>query len=247
MNQVEYAPLKYYNNIVSEECIYIGMLFNNLTTGERNFRYISNFSRFQSFDDEADVGFVKAYLAGIKQQVEVNLFNYDKFFSIADYSKIFVNEFRFSSPTTINTEDKEDYIQNLTKLYLKFDFNKKQRLSNNEEKHFIKRILLSSNATMLEPRVPGIYNEKVKFDYLIGDIAIKVFTLKDKDPQKLIPAAKQWSFSAEELKDQYKVFFLYDDDTVNSSNAEIVLRILRQHANAYQIQYGLEQVVKAIS
>lgn len=42
MYQVEYASLKYYNNIISEECLYIGMLFHNLTTGKRDFRYISN-------------------------------------------------------------------------------------------------------------------------------------------------------------------------------------------------------------
>ena len=43
MYQVEYASLKYYNNVISEECLYIGMLFHNLTTGKRDFRYISNF------------------------------------------------------------------------------------------------------------------------------------------------------------------------------------------------------------
>lgn len=41
--RVEYASLKYYNNVISEECLYIGMLFHNLTTGKRDFRYISNF------------------------------------------------------------------------------------------------------------------------------------------------------------------------------------------------------------
>ena len=70
MYQIEYSALKYYNNIISEECLYIGMLFHNLTTGEREFRYITNFKRFKAFDDEVDVGFVKSYLAGIKNQVE---------------------------------------------------------------------------------------------------------------------------------------------------------------------------------
>ena len=31
------------------------MLYHNLTTGKRDFRYISNFGRLQSFDDEADI------------------------------------------------------------------------------------------------------------------------------------------------------------------------------------------------
>ena len=76
MYQVEYAALKYFNNVISEECLYIGMLFHNLTTGKRDFRYISNFKRFRAFDDEADVSFIKAYLLGIKTQVENNILNY---------------------------------------------------------------------------------------------------------------------------------------------------------------------------
>ena len=102
MYQIKYTVLKYYNNIISEEYLYIGILFHNLTTGKRDFRYIFNFKRFQAFDDESDVDFVKAYLTGIKQQVEENNFNYNKEFSISDFIKIYVNEFRFSDITTVN-------------------------------------------------------------------------------------------------------------------------------------------------
>ena len=121
MYKIKYAALKYYNNVISEECLYIGMLFHNLTTGKRDFRYISNFKRFQSFDDEADVDFVKAYLSGIKQQVEENIFNYNTIFSMSEFTKIYVNEFRFSDITTLYVDEEEDYVENLTKMYLKFD------------------------------------------------------------------------------------------------------------------------------
>lgn len=105
----------------------------------------------------------------------------------------------------------------------------------------------SSNIELSEPRVSGIYNENVNFDYVIGNVAIKVFTFKEKSTVKLIPAAKQWAFSAEELKDRYKVVFLYDDDTDGTSDTKIVLQILKQHAEVYQIQDGLNRVLKAIS
>ena len=137
MYQIKYAALKYYNNVISEECLYIGMLFHNLTNGKRDFRYISNFKRFQSFDDEADINFIKAYLSGIKQQVEENIFNYNMNFSISNFTKIYVNEFRFSDITTIEVAENEDYVENLTKMYLKFDFSKAKRLSHSEEKKYI--------------------------------------------------------------------------------------------------------------
>ena len=114
------------------------MLYHNLTTGKRDFRYISNFGRLQSFDDEADIDFIKAYLEGIKQQGENNIFNYNDSFSIESFSKFYVNEFKFTDITIMEVDDNEDYVDNLTKMFLKFDFSKKQRLSKNEEKKYIR-------------------------------------------------------------------------------------------------------------
>ena len=246
MYQIEYAALKYYNNVISEECLYIGMLFHNLTTGKRDFRYISNFKRFQAFDDEADIDFVKAYLAGIKQQVEENIFNYNQDFSIESYAQLYVNEFRFTDITTLEVSEDEDYVEALTKMYLKFDLNKSKRLSNSEEKQYIRRILSSSNAEFLAPKISGAYTENVTFDYLIGDVAIKLFSFKDKDAAKLIPSAKQWSFSADELKNSYRIVFLYDADD-DTPQLKIVLQILKKHAAVYQLQDGLNHVLKMIS
>lgn len=246
MFQVEYAALKYYNNVVSDECLYIGMLFHNLTTGQRDFRYISNFKRFQAFDNEADVDFVKLYLAGIKQQVEVDIFNYQFDFSIAEFTKIYVNEFRFSDVTVMEVEESENYVENLTKMYLKFDFSKDKRLSNSEEKKYIRKILSSTNVAFSTPKISGTYEESVKFDYIIGNVAIKLFSFKEKDAAKLIPSAKQWAFSADELKDRYKIIFLYDDDN-HSPQLKIVIQILKKHADVYQLQDGLDYVLKAIS
>lgn len=246
MYRVEYAALKYYNNVISEECLYIGMVFHNLSTGKRDFKYISNFKRFQSFDDEADVDFVKAFLEGIKQQVEESILNYNKQFSIRDFAKVYVNEFKFSSSTIIEVAEDEDYIDSLTKMYLKFDFTKSKRLSHTEERKYIRRILSSSNAEFLPTKISGIYDENVTFDYIIGGVAIKLFSFKEKEAAKLIPSAKQWAFSAGELKGRYKVVFLYDDDN-NSPQLKIVLRILKEHANVYQLHDGLDYVLKAIS
>lgn len=247
MFRIEYAALKYFNNPISEECLYIGMIFHNLSTGKRDFRYISNFSRVQSFDDEADIEFVKKYLLGLKQQIEINIFNYNNSFSISDFAKIYVNEFRFSDIITMEVDENEDYVENLTKMYLKFDFKRGKRLTKNEEKRYIRRILSSGSAVLADPKVSGIYDEDVKFDYLLGGVAIKVFSFKGKNAQKLIPAAKQWAFSAEEMKDKYKVIFLYDDPSEESPQLKIVLEILKKHADVFRIQDGLDYVLKETS
>lgn len=246
MHQVEFAALKYYNNLVSEECLYIGMLFHNLNTGKCDFKYISNFKRFQLFDDEADVDFVKAYLLGIKQQIESynNIGNAE--FTLSSYIKIYVNEFKFTKITTIDVEEDENYVDNLTKVYLKFDFTMNKRLTQSDEKRYIRKILSSSKATFSKPKISGLYDENVSFDYIIGDVAIKLFSFKGKDATKLVPAAKQWAFSAEELKNRYKIYFLYDED-IGLQQVKVVMKILGKHAKVYRIQDGLNYVLKDIS
>ena len=43
MYHIEYAALNYYHSPISDECLCIGVLFHNVTTGQRDFKYISNF------------------------------------------------------------------------------------------------------------------------------------------------------------------------------------------------------------
>ena len=119
MYQIEYAALNYYHSPISDECLCLGVLFHNLTTGKRDFKYISNFQRFHSFDDEADVDFVRLYLRGIKEEVETTLFNYADDFSVENYTRVFANEFRFSSVRSLAIAEDEDYVKNFTSIYLK--------------------------------------------------------------------------------------------------------------------------------
>ena len=114
MYQIEYAALNYYHSPISDECLCLGVLFHNLTTGKRDFKYISNFQRFHSFDDEADVDFVRLYLRGIKEEVETTLFNYADDFSVENYTRVFANEFRFSSVRSLAVAEDEDYVKNFT-------------------------------------------------------------------------------------------------------------------------------------
>ncbi len=243
MYQIEYAALKYYNNIISEECLYIGMLFHNLSTGKKEFRHINNFKRFQVFDDEADVDFIKLYLEGIRQEIAVND---DERFSVAEFSKRYVNEMKFTSPVRIDVDEGENYIDNLTKIFMKFDFKQEKRLSQADERKYIRRILASTNIEFSSSKVSGVYEESVNFDYIIGNVAIKLFSFKEKDGGRIIPSAKQWAFSAEELKDRYRVVFLYDESD-NTPNMEIVMKILKKHGMVYQINEGLDYVLESIS
>ena len=48
---IEYTELYLYNNaLVSKECLCMGVLFHDTTTGERRFNSIKNFNRLKAFN-----------------------------------------------------------------------------------------------------------------------------------------------------------------------------------------------------
>lgn len=230
MNKIQFTALKYYNSFISDECLYIGMLYNNLTTGEVTFSNIKNFKRLATFDDEIDIDFVKLYLAGIKNEVESRIYNYNKPFELSNYIKTFVNSFRFSEIKYIETND-VNAIENLNKIYLKFDYAKTQRLNSDTETAYIKQLFISSNVKFDSKPLVGHYNENINYDYKTNNFAIKIFHFKDKNLKKMINTAKSWSFNALEMKDYYKTIFIYDLEIENQPAFETIINILSENAH----------------
>lgn len=247
MYYIEYAALNYYHSPISDECLCIGILIHNVTTGQRDFKYISNFRRFHSFDDEADIDFIRLYLRGIKDEVETSIYNYNKEFEIASYINVYANEFRFSSVRTISVNESENYVDNLSKIYLKYDLAKSQRLNSNEEKKLIRRVLESNNLVYSTQKVDGPYKDEISFDYQVGDVCIKMFSFKGKNLKRVIGSARQWSFVADELGAQKKVLFIYDSDYEDKSNLEIIISILSKNAKVMKFDDGMDYILKHCS
>ena len=238
MSHIEYSALNYYHSPVSDECLCLGVLFHNITTGQRDFKYISNFKRFQAFDDEADINFVRAYLVGIKEDVETSILNYKDV-------KVFANEFRFSTIKKLNVDENEDYVDALTKVYLKYDLAKSQRLNSNEEKKLIKRVLETNNLEYSNGRISGEFNDEIPFDYQLENLCIKHFSFKGKNLRRLISNARQWSFAAGELAGVKKVLFIYDSDFEDRDNLKIIINILSKYAEVLQMDEGMDYILKS--
>lgn len=245
MSHIEYSALNYYHSPISDECLCLGVLFHNITTGQRDFRYISNFKRFQAFDDEADVNFVRAYLAGIKEDFETSILNYKDSFDLQSYIKVFANEFKFSTVKKLNVEENEDYVDSLTKVYLKYDLAKAQRLNSNEEKKLIKRVLETNNLEYSNGRISGEFNDEITFDYQLDNLCIKHFSFKGKNLRRVISNARQWSFAAGEMAGVKKVLFIYDSDFEDRDNLKIIINILSKHAEVLQMDEGMDYILKS--
>jgi hypothetical protein len=245
--KIQYTSLKYYNSPISEECLYVGILFYNLTTGERTFNTIRKFSRLESFDDELDVNFMKLYLHSIKEEIEGNIFNYSKEFDLQSYINTYVNQLRFSNITTVDTAD-ADFINNTTKIFLKFDYEKNERLDKDTEKKYIKRLLLSACPNLSEEKIQGKYNEDIKFDFKINNCAIKMFSFKEKDLNRMIAFAKHWSFNAHEMKKHYNTVFIYDHELKENPQFDIIIKILKENASyVLPVEEGLEFITSTCS
>lgn len=244
MHHIEYSALNYYHSPVSNECLCLGILCHNITTGQRDFRYISNFKRFQAFDDEADINFVRTYLQGIKEDVEPNIFNYKTDFHLKSYIQFFTNEFRFSSIKTLNVQENEAYMDELTGLYLKYDLAKSKRLNNNQEKKLIRRVLEANNLNFSTQKTSGLFNDEIPFDYQVNNLCIKLFSFKGKNLKRVIGNARQWAFAASEIQDGKKVLFLYDSDFEDKLNLQIILQILSTNATVLQMPDGMDYIIK---
>ena len=229
MNKIKYCSLKYYNSIISSECLCIGVLFHNLTTGEVTFNHIKNFRRLHSFDDEININFIKLYLASIKEEVESSIFNYNVDFDLEKYVKTYANEFRFSEINFSENQD-EAFTDNMTKLYLKFDYDKKERLEKTTEIRYIRNALKSASVDFTSKPVIGTRKENIGFDFQTSEYAIKIFSFEDKNLNRLIPSAKLWAYNAMDIRPYKKTIFLYDAEIVDSSEFEAVMSILREYA-----------------
>ena len=247
MYHIEYAALNYFHSPISDECLCVGVLFHNVTNGQRDFKYISNFQRFHAFDDEADVDFVKLYLRGIKDEVETSVFNFDKEFDLTSYVRVYANEFRFSPVRTLSVDENENYVEDLSKLYLKYDLSKARRLNSNEEKKLIRRVFESNNLKYTTQKIDGPYNDEISFDFQVGNVCIKMFSFKGKNLKRVVGSARQWSFVADELGVQKEVLFIYDSDYEDMNNLNIIIKILSKNAKVLKLDDGMDYILKQCS
>ena len=244
MEKIKYSILKYYNSTISEECLCVGILFHNITTGQKTFNTIKNFIRLAYFDDEIRIDFFKSYLSSIKSETENNIFNYKDSFDIESYTKTYVNELRFSKIYTCYTPD-ANFIENTTKLFLKFDYSKNDRLHKNIESLYIRNIFKENGVNFTSKPVIGAHNESINFDYQTGNYAIKIFSFKEKNLSRLIASAKTWSYNAMELRSYKKTIFLYDLDILDSNEFKIIMNILSEYAyKLLPLEEGLDFITK---
>ncbi|MDD3365281.1 MAG: DUF3037 domain-containing protein [Syntrophomonas sp.] len=240
MSTVRFSVLSYYPTFLTNENINIGILFSIEDTNLAYFHSIKKWERAKAFDDELDIDFMKDYLKGITDEVENHLFNYQSKFDIEGFVRFYVNEYKFSSIQTIQTINSDDFIDVTKKIYLKFDYEKLERLNKNQEHQYISSLLKSSDIKYTRKKLKGGFNENIQYDYVIGEYAIKLFTFEGKNLSYLISSAKMWAYNAEEMQGIYKTIFIYDKEMKDVAYYDSIMKILSKNAQVMVLQEGIE-------
>ncbi|NLN49956.1 MAG: DUF3037 domain-containing protein [Clostridiales bacterium] len=230
MSTVSFSVLSYYPTFFTNENINIGILFYVEDTNQGYFHCVKNWGRAKAFDDELDINFMKDYLKGIQDEVDHHLFNQVSKFDIENFVRFYVNEYKFSNIQTIQTINSEQFIDITKKMYLKFDYEKSERLNKIQEHQYISNLLKSSDIKFSRKKLKGNYNEQIQYDYIIGEYAIKLFTFEGKNLAHLINSAKTWAYNAEEMQGTYKTIFIYDKEMEDIGYYDSIIKILSNHA-----------------
>jgi len=233
METVRFSILSYYPSFITNENINIGILFNIAENNQTHFYSIKKWDRIKAFDDELDIDFMKDYLQGIADEVEGDLFNNQSKFNFEDFVKFYVNEYKFSSIQTVQTDDREAFIEDTKKVFLKFDFDKEERLRKPQVQQYISQLLKASDIKYSRNKVKGGFSENIQYDYIIGGYAVKLFNFEGKNLSHLISYAKAWAYNAAEMQHRYKTIFIYDKEMKDVLYFDAIIKILEK--NAYKV------------
>ncbi|EOU2124597.1 DUF3037 domain-containing protein [Clostridium perfringens] len=240
--KILFSVLRY--QLITDEFMNIGILFHNLDTDERRLETISKWTRLKGFDDELDLKIFKILLDGIKEEIQNTLFNKKQIFDIYEYHKRYVNELRFSEIYTAEVDDFNEYIEFSKKNFLRYDYEKKERPGINQQLRYMKSLMKGNSIEYSSKPILGKFSENIKFDYIINEFAFKIFSFEEKKLSQMISTAKFWAYTAYELKDKYKVIFLYDKDVIDE-NFNIIKNILEDSSfKVIRYDEGLNWITK---
>ncbi len=228
MLRVQYSVLCHYPSIVSKDCLTLGILFHNVTENKCILRSIKKWNRARAFNDELDIEVIKLQLEAIEE--EVNEFVEEGNFNLKKYTKFYVNELKFTEIVTIDIKDNFlEFVNQCVRQYMPLDLDKKARPNDKEQLEFLKTVMKDSNIEYRKGEILGVFDESIKFDFIIGEYAFKIFRFENKQEKRLIKGIKDWAYDAYKLRDRYKIIFVTDVD-FSENKYNILYNILKEES-----------------
>lgn len=240
-NILKYSVLRYVPHIDSGESINIGILISDIDNKYKEFYYTSNLSRIKSFDDEINIRRLKSYLNSIDKDVKILDFNK---FNIDDYIKFYINSINFADVTLLKYDNIKNAVLSLKKLYLRYDFDKKNRSTKSEDKKLLLNIVKSNyKKDLLNNKVIGKYSEDITYDIVTNDFCVKFFDIKNKNISTFINQAKIWMVNGENEKRKSYVVYRYEEIN-NNSKFNIIGNIFKDSKTKFIEMSEFDKILK---
>lgn len=225
-----YSVLRYKPYRLSGEVINLGILFSEPSVGFAKFYSISRFSRLSSFDDEINIKNVQDMLKSIKREVDLILKTQG--FDIEKYIEFYIGKIAFDSPKLIHYENMEDRIEQIRKVYLRFDFEKKDRSLKEDDKNLFKDMLLARNIRVSKNvSHEGEFNDVVRYDLETESSYIKFFDFDKKDLSRSIASAKTWAWNGMHSEKKLIILYRYDEEKMHEPKEMNTIKKIFSSAN----------------
>lgn len=254
-----YTTIEYYPKSFNEESINVAFVFHNFTKGTLSFFKAKNKKRILSFDDEMTKEeydlVMNSFEKFLKKPFNKDLFNYEyspivndrKYLESVNHN--FLNEFRFSKISYIQTEDAVSDMKDLLKLKLYYDYDKNERPKSQEIEKIIKKNIkqqLNSNNINYEMdyNVKGIgYGEPLKVDFKVGDKYIKILDSKLDNYTLKINTAKVWAYNKKYFdQDKKELIFAIANEPITEQEKTYIKILNEANATIFYIDDNISSL-----
>ncbi len=244
--KVKYAILKYVPNLERNEKINIAITLHYPEIKQLDMIIINNWKRVKSFDDEADIKFLKKYVEDLKEQFTINLtndfdgINLDNPLLLDELTKYFVNKFIFEIHEIDTNEDFSNLLKNLKKIYLYYETGKRKRISEKESKAYIEQHLLENNIYYekrgIKNNVQERYGNNINFDYKINNKYYKLIFLTEDNYTGYVGILKMWIANSMMLKEENKILVFVVDDLLDNERTKLYKKMLSDYGEVITVQ-----------
>lgn len=247
MSYIKYSVFRYSPSMVAGESINLGILFEALNY--RSFIFTKRFARIKEFDDEIDVDIIKLFLRSIQKDVEMSISNSITTFDMDKFIKYYTNQYSFDKPIVLETDDLEKTIEEIQKIYLRYDFSRSERLTREQEISFISKVLSDKHVPYKRNmHIKGKYSENIIYDYKFLSYGVKIFLLNGKSLNRIFNDIKAWAWNCQNNSEIINTIILYDyDENSNKVNQEYFYSILNILKDASSHVYRLDEGIKIIN
>lgn len=244
--RIKYAILKYVPNLERNERINIAVTLHYPETKQLEMTIINKWKRVKSFDDEADIQFLKKYVDSLKEQFTVNLVNdfdgisLDNPLLLDELTKYFVNKFIFEIHEIDTNEVFGDLLKKLKTIYLYYEVGKDNRITEKESRAYIEQHLLENNISYekrgTKNSIQEQYGNNINFDYKINNNYYKLIFLTEDNYAGYVGILKMWIANAIMLRKEKKKLIFVIDDLLKNNKTESYKKMLSDYGDVITVQ-----------